>query len=153
MGSATLTPVETWRYTFSLTEVESCLSIMMIKLTATATLLLSLSVFNSEAGSLYRTKRSPQFLPQLPPIELPEIGLPAGVPNIVGTLFPSPLEIGASVGEAAFNFANDFVNPCDVRFIDNFVSNAVQETGQGFFQGLVGGAIQNTFGGNPCGRR
>merc|ERR1712032_855562 len=133
MGSATLTPVETWRYTFSLTEVESCLSIMMIKLTATATLLLSLSVFNSEAGSLYRTKRSPQFLPQLPPIELPEIG--------------------ASVGEAAFNFANDFVNPCDVRFIDNFVSNAVQETGQGFFQGLVGGAIQNTFGGNPCGRR
>ena len=139
---------------------------MMIKLTATATLLLSLSVFHSEAGSLYRTKRSPQFLPQLPPIELPEIGLPAGVPNIVGTLFPtttstttqrplipSPLEIGASVGEAAFNFANDFVNPCDVRFIDNFVSNAVQETGQGFFQGLVGGAIQNTFGGNPCGRR
>merc|ERR1712032_886861 len=64
MGSATLTPVETWRYTFSLTEVESCLSIMMIKVTATATLLLSLSVFHSEAGSLYRTKRSPQFLPQ-----------------------------------------------------------------------------------------
>ena len=134
----------------------------MIKLTATAALLLSLSVFYSNAGSLYRTKRSPQFLPQLPPIELPEIGPPAGVPNIVGTLFPtttqrplipSPLEIGATVGEAAFNFANDFVNPCDVRFIDNFVSNAVQETGQGFFQGLVGGAIQNTFGGNPCGRR
>merc|ERR1712032_716036 len=64
MGSATLTPVETWRYTFSLTEVESCLSIMMIKLTATATLLLTLGVFHSEAGSLYRTKRSPQFLPQ-----------------------------------------------------------------------------------------
>ena len=138
----------------------------MIKLTATTALLLSLSVFHSNAGSLYRTKRSPQFLPQIPSIQVPTIELPAGVPNIVGTLFPtttttttqrplipSPLEIGNSVGEAAFNFANNFVNPCDVRFIDNFVSNAVQETGQGFFQGLVGGAIQNTFGGNPCGRR
>jgi len=59
------------------------------------------------------------------------------------------LDIGASVGEAAFNFANNFVNPCDNRFI----SNALEETGQGFFQGFIGGAIQNTFGGNPCGRR
>ena len=137
----------------------------MMKLTVTA-LLLSLSVFHSNAGTLHRVKRAPQFLPQLPPIELPEIGLPVGVPNIVGTLFPtttttttprplipSPGDFGASIGEAVFNFGNNFVNPCDVRFIDNFVSNAVQETGQGFFQGLVGGAIQNTFGGNPCGRR
>merc|ERR1711936_806746 len=132
-----------------------------MKLTVT-TLVLSLSVLHSNAGTLHRTKRAPQFLPQLPPIELPEIGLPTGVPNIVGTLFPtttttttrrplipSPLDIGASVGEAAFNFANN----CDVRFIDNFVNNAVEETGQGFIQGFIGGAIQNTFGGNPCGRR
>ena len=137
----------------------------MTKLTI-ATLLLTLSVLHSDAGTLHRSKRSPQFLPQLPPIELPAIGLPAGVPNIVGTLFPtttttttrrplipSPLDIGASVGEAAFNFANNFANPCDVRFIDNLVSNAVEETGQGFIQGFIGGAIQNTFGGNPCGRR
>jgi len=68
-------------------------------------------------------------------------------------LIPSPLDIGASVGEAAFNFANDFVNPCDVRFLNNFVTNAVDDAGQGFFQGFIGGAIQNTFGGNPCGRR
>ena len=132
----------------------------MIKLTVSA-FLLALSVFHSNARILHRSRRAPQFLPQRPPIELGQIQLPSGVPNIVGTLFPtttttprplipSPGDFGATIGEAAFNFANSLVNPCDNRLIGNLVTNTVQETGQGFIQGVIGGAIASTFGGNPC---
>ena len=79
---------------------------------------------------------------------LPEVDSnPVGVPSFGGQ--GSAVQFGSALGVAAFQAANQILNPCrrDNRFLSQ--EDAVS-AGQGFLSGLTGASLINSVLGNPC---
>merc|ERR1712243_414780 len=99
----------------------------------------------------FRIKRAPQF--QFPGVDNDLVGnvissITGGIIPTTTTTTPSPSigGFGEAIGEAAFQFTNNIINPCrGGRF------GPIQEAGQGFLAGFIGSGISNSIFGNPCG--
>ena len=76
------------------------------------------------------------------------LSLIGGIIPTTTTTTPAPSigGFGEAIGEAAFQFTNNIINPCrGGRF------GPIQEAGQGFLAGFIGSGISNSIFGNPCG--